>query len=158
MADIVTGFGGVALGFVLSYFGTWLRDKRQEKQQKRSLAGALAAELRGLQAVLPDDEAAVDTWLAEQSYCSVFDASADHLGILGTELTAEAIACYATTKRCLDQLRGAQAMMQEVRVQGNPAITQANSMRERAFREAEHASQAIEPIAVKLEKTAAGGH
>lgn len=88
------------------------REDRERENDKRLLAGALAAELRGF-LVLWDEieppeqpaEGIIITWAVEQSYTVIFDTAGPRLFLLGPELIRQTTAAYARMKRGLDNLR-----------------------------------------------------
>ena len=162
---VTTTLLGVAVGFLLSYVGTWWRDKQQAKHEKRSLAGTLAAELEGFKATCPSDEQAVITWAAEQSYTPVYDSAGPRLYLLGGELVKDVAKCYSMVKRSLDECHRAQLMTQNVLVQvsgerssarevGN---THASEARRAAVATSQRAASAIDALLPKLDKVADEG-
>jgi hypothetical protein len=105
---------GAIVGFLLSALHTWWRDNRHRAGEKRLLAGALAAELRGFLALFSEIEppgkpvdaegGPIITWAVGQSYTPVFDASGSRLFLPDKELLEAASVSYFKLKRALDNL------------------------------------------------------
>jgi hypothetical protein len=113
------GLTGVAVGFLLSFVGTWLRDQLQAAADRRLLAGALAAELRGFRELRPEQEGAVKDWAAEQSYTPIYDSAGPRPLLLAHDVAEEVVKCYFKVKRALDELHRAQLMTRDVQVQAS---------------------------------------
>ena len=112
------------------------RESRQRENDKRLLAGALAAELRGFVAlwneIEPPEKLAegiIITWGVQQSYSSVFDSSGNRLFLLGKNLLEEVSVSYFKLKRALDNLSVSQRITEYVQTFGR----QAGSMHQAAF-------------------------
>lgn len=101
------------LGVTIADLFARLRERRQRETDKRLLAGALAAELRGLlerwEEIVPREPMPAAPifigWAAEESYFSVYDGAGHRLYLLPREVTAEVVACYTRAKAVLDTLR-----------------------------------------------------
>ena len=99
---------GIAVSEVLYYF----RQRKQRENEKRLLAGALAAELRAFLALWTDieppgkpaDKAGITVWGVKQTYSSFFDGSGSRLCLLGQDLLGEVSIAYFRLKRALDNL------------------------------------------------------
>jgi len=98
---------GIAVSEALFYW----REKRQRKDEQKQLAGALAAELRGLLGHLHEIAPAEDSrpfamaWAAESSYFPVFDGIGPKLLILPRRLAEYVVAYYVRCKCALDRYR-----------------------------------------------------
>lgn len=129
---------GVVVGFLLSFLATWWRDSVRSKAEKRLLAGALAAELRGFLGLwqevsakgrcAPGEEACSDAspaprepitrWAPAQSYSSVYDSAGSRLYLLAPHVSVEAlVTCYCRVKRTLDNLKALQRTTEHVRTE-----------------------------------------
>jgi len=103
--------GGV-LGFVSAYGLELLREQRQSKADRESLAAALAAELRAwlsrwseLGLALNDFGETAWSWVGEESYFSVFDGAGHRLHLLPPEVLSETVILYAKMKEVYDTVR-----------------------------------------------------
>ena len=178
--------GPIALliGIAVSECLARLRERRQREHERRLLAGALAAELRGFLAlwgeVQPEGKPATATgvivaWGVQQSYSSVFDASGNRLFLLGQDRLQEVSVCYFKLKRALDNLTVSQRVTEFVQTFGRQhewqQMTRPQSggvvysysyadlpkrASDAAIETARRAVQAIEQLLPKLDGIAAG--
>ena len=122
------GVGGLLIGIAVSEALAWVRGNRSRQEEKRLLAGALAAELRGFLALWKEIEppgkpatGIIITWAAEQSYSSVFDTAGPRLFLLGPQLITAVSVCYFRLKRALDNLRVSERITEYVSTFGRQA-------------------------------------
>jgi hypothetical protein len=109
--------GGAAVGALLTVAAAEVlqsrREKRQRDEDRRQLAGALAAELRGLverwKQMRPALEAnpGLFTMSAEQDYFPLYNSNASKLLLLSPQLAAAVVSQYTQAKAALDNLRAA---------------------------------------------------
>ncbi len=123
------GLAGAFVGAVLAaeVLQRW-REGRREAEERRQVAGALAAELRGLAArwgrMAPNLRATAGpvVWSAEEDYFPVYDGIGRRLRLLPPDLAEEVVPCYVTTKGTIDSLRGMTRLMQYAALSPYPAI------------------------------------
>jgi len=122
----VIGACAVLAGIALSEFLAWLRANRQRQSERTLIAGALAAELRGVVArwksiqsahVMPEDGSALTLLLrsadsTEQNYFSFFEGAGRQLYLLSADLAAEVVRCYVDMKTVFDRLHRAMQILQ----------------------------------------------
>jgi hypothetical protein len=106
------GAGAVLAGISISELLAWIRANRLRESERRSLAGALAAELRALltrwDEVKPKAGQALPAdirWSSEEDYFPIYDGAGQLLSLLPRELAIETAACYMRIKVLLDKLR-----------------------------------------------------
>jgi hypothetical protein len=166
------GVGGLLLGIAVSEMLAWVRGNRSRQEEKRLLAGALAAELKGFLALWSEIEppgqpatGIIITWAVEQSYSSVFDTAGPRLFILGPQLITEVSVSYFKLKRALDNLRMSQRITEYVSTFGRqlafPRLDQhagqiALKASEGAIETGRRAVGAIEELLPKLDAVADG--
>ncbi len=103
--------------------------ERERAEEQRRIAGALAAELRGLVArwveIAPGLKANVapTVWLAEQNYFAVFDSMGTKLLLLPRELAEEVVCYYISSKGAVDTLMGASRMTEYAALSPSPVIS-----------------------------------
>ena len=105
------GVGATLAGVALAEGLAHWREARQRQEEQRDLAGALAAELRGLlvhlREVAPREDAQPEAmvWAAESAYFPVFDNIGPKLLVLPQKLAEDVVACYVRCKAALDSYR-----------------------------------------------------
>ena len=154
---IVAALVGAVVGGLLGFRGTHIleirREKRQHEADKKSIAGALRAELGGIREWWdeikarrksyemckksnpdePDerkipDELALSSLMcsAQESYFAVFDGAGPRLHLLPSELVKETVSCYVRMKAVMDGLRALSHIAEQARLIGpgqNTAFT-----------------------------------
>lgn len=101
----------VLVGIAVSEALFYCRQNRQKRDEQKQLAGALAAELRGVLAHLQEIAPAEDShsfamvWAAESSYFPVFDSIGTKLLVLPPKLAEDVVAYYVRCKCALDNYR-----------------------------------------------------
>jgi hypothetical protein len=173
----VAAIAGAIVGAVTGFIGSdWMarrREQRQNDNDRRRLAGALAAELRGFltlwREIEPPGKPAIGTsviitWAVAQSYSPVFDTSGPRLLLLGRAVLDEVSACYFKLRRALDNLRMSQRVTEYVQTAGRVAGSihqeelgrMALGASEGAVATGRRAVSAIGELLPKLEAIAAG--
>ena len=98
---------GIAISEVLYYY----RQNRQKEEDRRDLAGTLAAELRGLVArwrqIQPTLEKNPDAivWAAEEDYFPIYNSIGLKLLLLPPQLATDVVSRYMQAKAALDSFR-----------------------------------------------------
>ena len=172
IAAIVGAAVGAVIGFIGSNWMARSRERRWRDHEKRLLAGALAAELRGFLALWKEIEppgkpatGIIITWGVEQTYSSVFDTAGPRLFLFGPVLLGAVTACYFRLKRALDNLRMSQRVTDYVQTFGRQAGSMhQDALGSMALRASEgavdtgrRAVSGIEEVLPKLDDVAGGG-
>jgi len=111
LVESLIGPVAVLVGIAVSEALFYWRQKRQKRDERKELAGALAAELRGLlahlQEIAPSENSPpfAMVWAAESSYFPVFDSIGPKLLVLPAKLAEDVVACYVRCKSALDKYR-----------------------------------------------------
>ena len=151
----------VAVGFVFSYGGTWLRDWLKARAERTLLAGALASELQSFLDACPTTQQAVISCGLTPSSIAVYTASGQRLYLLGTGLVDEVVSCYFAVQAALAELEKAGSMTADAGVQPRVAFggerrsdAGATRAREQAVEVASRALQSVQAVLPKLNKAA----
>jgi len=107
IAASLIGVAGILLGIWISEALAVRRENRQRGSDRRHLAGALAAELRGLllrwQEIAPQDggQRPLIAWQAEETYFPVYDNAGARLSLLPPDLAPDVVRYYTRAKAAM---------------------------------------------------------
>ncbi len=171
---------GVIVGAVIGFGGTYVlevtREKRQREGDKKAIAGALAAEVRGILERWDEIKArrkpfekgkhnnprllALSSLLgpAQESYFSVFDGAGPRLHLLPSELVTETVTCYVRVKAVMDGLRAVTHIVEQAALANPSRFAELSNMAtdtdRRIMEYAEDTVAALQALVVKLDAAA----
>lgn len=155
------GIVGTLLGVIVSDYLARRRETRDRNAERRLLAGALAAELRGFlglwKRVAAEPEA---TWSVEGDYFPVYNLAGHRLSLLKRDVVQEVVTCYSAVKGALDMLRRSQRLRDHEGTRSNHG-TDLTKLLTNAHEEARSAGSsaelAVDALLPKLDTLAGGG-